>query len=89
MTHWLCITNEENWNVIKQKNVWGVPERHRNTIAKVRPGDKLLIYVKQERDKDEVKEPRIVAVYEAASEVFRDSTKYSKHLRETRMRHSR
>uniref|UniRef100_A0A7C3MFW9 UPF0310 protein ENW66_04150 n=2 Tax=cellular organisms TaxID=131567 RepID=A0A7C3MFW9_ARCFL len=78
MTHWLCITNEENWNVIKQKNVWGVPERHRNTIAKVRPGDKLLIYVKQERDKDEVKEPRIVAVYEAASEVFRDSTKIFK-----------
>jgi len=37
-----------------------------------------LIYVKQERDKDEVKEPRIVAVYEAASEVFRDSSRIFK-----------
>ena len=78
MAYWFCITNEDNWKVIKQKNVWGVPERHKNTIAKVKPGDKLLIYVKQERDKDEVKEPRIVAVYEAASEVFRDSSRIFK-----------
>ena len=78
MAYWLCITNEDNWKVIKQKNIWGVQEKHRNTIAKVKPGDKLLIYVKQERDKDEVKEPRIVAVYEAASEVFRDSSRIFK-----------
>jgi len=78
MAYWLCITNEDNWKVIKERNVWGVPERHKNTIAKVKPGDKLLIYLKQERDKDEVKEPRIVAVYEATSEVFRDSSKIFK-----------
>lgn len=78
MTYWLCITNEDNWKVIKQKNVWGVPGRHKNTIAKVKLGDKLLIYLKQEREKDEVKEPRIVAVYEAASEVFKDSSKIFK-----------
>ncbi|AKG91656.1 Uncharacterized protein conserved in archaea [Geoglobus ahangari] len=78
MAYWLCITNEENWKVIKEKNIWGVPERHRNTIAKVKPGDKLLIYLKQERIKDKIKEPRIVAVYEAFSEVFRDSSKIFK-----------
>jgi predicted RNA-binding protein len=78
MAYWLCITNEENWKVIKQKNIWGVPERHKNTITKVKPGDKLLIYLKQERDKDEIKEPRIVAVYEAVSEVFKDSTRIFK-----------
>jgi len=54
MTYWLCITTEENWKVIKEKNVWGVPERHKNTIAKIKPGDKLLIYLKQERDKDKL-----------------------------------
>lgn len=48
MPYWLCITDEENWKVIREENVWGVPERHRNTIAKVKPGDKLLIYLKQE-----------------------------------------
>ena len=78
MAFWLCITNEENWKVVKQKNIWGVPERHRNTIARVKPGDKLLIYLKQERDKDTIKEPRIVAVYEVASEVFRDSSRIFK-----------
>lgn len=36
MTYWLCITNEENWQVVKQKNVWGVAQRHKNTIAKVK-----------------------------------------------------
>jgi predicted RNA-binding protein len=64
--------------VIKQKNEWGVPERHKNTIAKVKPGDKLLIYLKQERDKNKVIEPRIVAAYETKSEVFKDSTRIFK-----------
>jgi len=64
--------------VIKEKNVWGVPERHKNTIAKVKPGDKLLIYLKQERDKDKIIEPRIVAVYEATSEFFKDSKRIFK-----------
>jgi len=75
MKYWLCITTEENWRAIKEKNIWGVPERHKNTIAKVKPEDKLVIYVKQERVKDEVKEPKIVAVYEVASEPFKDSTR--------------
>ena len=75
MAYWLCITNEANWKVIKEKNIWGVPERHKNTIAKVKPSDKLVIYLKQERVNNEVKEPRIVAVYEVISEPFKDSTR--------------
>ncbi len=78
MNYWLCITTEDNWKVIKEKNVWGVPERHKNTIAKVKPKDKLLIYLKQERKKDKIVEPRIVAAYEVASEVYRDSKKIFK-----------
>ncbi len=34
MTYWLCITNEDNWKVIKDKKIWGVSERHKNTIDK-------------------------------------------------------
>jgi len=78
MTYWLCITNEENWKVIRERNIWGVPERHKNTIVRVKPGDKLVIYLKRERVKDKVVEPRIVAVYEAVSEVFRDSSRIFK-----------
>jgi len=75
MVYWLCITTWENWKVIKKKNIWGVPDRHKNTITKVKPGDKLVIYVKQERYKDKVIEPKIVAVYEVVSEPFKDSTR--------------
>ncbi len=85
MAYWLCITNEENWKVIKEKNIWGVPERHKNIISKVKPGDKLLIYLKQERVNDEIKPSRIVGVYEVVSEVFRDSSRIfsSKGMRKT------
>jgi len=78
MAYWLCITTEENWRVIREKNVWGVPERHKNTIAKVKQGDKLLIYIKQERIKDVVKESRIVAIYEVTSKAFKDSRRIFK-----------
>jgi len=78
MKFWLCITNEENWEVIKERNVWGVEERHRNAIAAVKPGDKLLIYVMSSKRDDEILPSRIVAAYEAASEVFRDSERIFK-----------
>jgi predicted RNA-binding protein len=78
MAFWLCITNEENWEVIRSKNVWGVSERHRNTISKVKKGDRLLIYLKQERKEERVEETRIVAEYEVSSEVFRDSSRIFK-----------
>jgi len=42
MTYWLCITTRDNWEIIKEKNIWGVPRRHQNTIKKVSPGDKLV-----------------------------------------------
>ncbi|GEM_PF-1503954 len=75
---WLCITTEDNWNVIRKKNIWGVPERHKNTIARVKQDDKLLTYVKQENIGGEVKPSRIVAVYEVISELFKDSTRIFK-----------
>ena len=46
--YWLCITNRENWEIIEKHNIWGVSERHKNTIMKVKKGDKLVFYVKQE-----------------------------------------
>jgi predicted RNA-binding protein len=78
MAYWLCITNEANWKVIREKNVWGVPERHKNTIAKVKPGDKLVIYVKQKKVGEEVRPSRIMGVYEVVSEPFKDSTRIFK-----------
>ena len=78
MKFWLCITTEENWNVVKQKNVWGVQEKHRNTIAKVKPGDKCLIYVISTKKDDKIIPPRIMAAYEVISEVFVDRSRIFK-----------
>ena len=86
MTYWLCITNRDNWNVIKKRKIWGVPKRHKNTIAKVKPGDKLLIYVKQERKDKQILEPKIVGIYEVVNEPYEDSKRIFKsppHLNET------
>jgi len=78
MSYWLCITDQENWEVIKKHNIWGVEERHRNAIAKVKPGDRLLIYVMGTKKDNETLPPRIVAAYEAASGPFRDSERIFK-----------
>jgi predicted RNA-binding protein len=78
MRYWLCVTNQENWEVIREKNIWGVEERHRNSILKVKPGDKLLIYVMGTKNENETLPPRIVAVYEAISEMFTDSSRIFK-----------
>jgi len=78
MTYWLCITNRDNWKVIKEKNVWGVPRRHKNTIAKVKPGDKLIIYLKQERKDKQILEPKIVGIFEVVSEPYEDSSRIFK-----------
>ena len=78
MTYWLCITNEENWKVIREKNIWRVPERHKNTVMRVEPRDKFLIYVKQENINGDIKPSRIVGAYDVASEPFKDSTRIFK-----------
>jgi len=80
MAYWLCITNEENWKVIKEKNIWGVPHRHKNTIAKVKPDDKCLIYVMSTKRNKDIIPPRIVAAYEVISEVFEDQSRIFKSL---------
>ena len=78
MKYWLCITTEENWNVIREKLVWGVSEKFKNTLQKVKPGDKLLIYVMQTKKNDKTIPSRIVAAYEATSEPYKDSTRIFK-----------
>mgnify|MGYP000725345656 CR=1 FL=1 len=64
VNYWLCVTNEENWNVVKEWKVWGVPERSRHLIEGVKLGDFLVFYVMPQR---------IMGVFKAASEPFESS----------------
>ncbi len=46
--------------------------------SKLKKGDRCLIYVKQERIGNELKESRIVGEYDVESEVFKDSSRIFK-----------
>ena len=49
VNYWLCVTNEENWKVVKKLKVWGVPKRDRRQIEGVKLGDFLVFYVMPQR----------------------------------------
>ena len=67
MKYWLCVTNEDNWRVVKQRKIWGVPaKRGRRQIESVEPGDYLVFYVKPKR---------IGGILKAASEPFESNEK--------------
>jgi len=68
--YWLCILTPENYEIVKEKLVWGVTERHKNKILQVEPGDKLVMYV--------IGEKKIKGIYEAVSEPYRDETEIFK-----------
>jgi len=61
--YWLCVTNEENWRVVREKRVWGVSDRYRRRIEEVREGDFLVFYVRPKR---------IAGIFKAASGAYVD-----------------
>lgn len=63
VNYWLCITNEKNWDVVKKRNIWGVPKRSWGFIEKVKPGDFLVFYVSPKR---------VSGIFKAISEPFVD-----------------
>ncbi len=49
MAYWLCITNEENWKVIREKNIWGLLIGIRIQLRRVKSSSKLFIYCRLEK----------------------------------------
>ena len=62
MNYWICIVNEENWEVMKKRKIWGVNERNQNQIRKIAIHDFLIFYVKPKK---------IGGVFRADSDIFR------------------
>jgi len=58
------VTNEENWKVVKERKVWGVPKRDRHQIERVKLGDFLVFYVMPQR---------VMGAFKAVSEPFESS----------------
>ena len=74
MTRWLCMADRVNAAVAKKCLVWGVPERYRNSMTKVRIGDTFLIYARQDHAGGEVKPSAVMGSYEVVSAPFEDAT---------------
>ncbi|WP_048150229.1 EVE domain-containing protein [Methanolacinia paynteri] len=72
MTIWIASTNRDNWEVIKKKNTWGVPKRNKNSIERSSPGDRIVIFVRQENAGDTILPSAITATYEITSKPFED-----------------
>ena len=62
--YWLCVTTNESWNVVKKQRIWGVSERNRRKIERVKPGDFLVFYVKPKK---------IAGIFKATTKSFEDN----------------
>lgn len=47
--YWFCVMDEENWQIIKNEKIWGVPKRNHKRIKKVEIGDMLVFYMKPKK----------------------------------------
>lgn len=65
MNYWICNVNRANWEIVKEKNIWGVSERYKNTISKVEKGDKIVFYI--------IREMVFAGIYESLSKAYEDS----------------
>ncbi|MBP2145040.1 putative RNA-binding protein [Methanofollis sp. W23] len=64
MTCWIAVSEENRWEMIKEKMVWAVAQRHADTISKVELGDRLLVYI------HDLDEPAFLGAFEIASELY-------------------
>ena len=76
MKYWLCVANEENWGIAKEKNIWGVSERHKNQLNKVEVNDLIVFYLRQEKLMDKVFPSRISGIFKVASKPFKDERRF-------------
>ncbi|RQD85100.1 MAG: EVE domain-containing protein [Methanocalculus sp. MSAO_Arc2] len=73
MKYWFASSNRDNWEIIRQKNIWGIPKRNRSIIDRVTPGDAILIYLAQQKDGDEILPSAVAGAFEIVSEGYEDS----------------
>jgi predicted RNA-binding protein len=47
--YWFCVVDEDNWEIIKKKDLWGVSEGNRKRLESTQIGDLLVFYVKRHK----------------------------------------
>ena len=72
MTHWIASSNRANQKILDQKQIWGVPKRNKALMNRVKPGDTILMYVRQEKEGDTTLPSAITGAYEVVAEPYED-----------------
>ena len=72
MTHWIASSNCANQKILDQKHVWGVPRRNKSLMQRVKPGDTILVYIRQEKEGDTILPSAITGAYEVIAEPYED-----------------
>jgi len=75
MTHWIASSNRVNQKILDQKQIRGVPRRNRTLMQRVKPGDTILMYVRQEKEGDTILPSAITGAYEVIAEPYEDHTR--------------
>lgn len=75
MTHWIASSNRDNAKILEKKHIWGVPKRNKTLMQRVKPGDTILVYVRQEKQGDTILPSAITGAYEVISEPYEDHTR--------------
>ncbi len=80
MACWLYIVDRDNWEVVKKENIIGIPPRNKKMASRIKPGDRVVVYIKQQVTKDEALPPQIGGVFKVVSEVYRDTKRIFKRM---------
>jgi len=48
MKNWICILRRDNFDVVKEKSVWGVSDHNKKVLRKTTPGDTCVFYLVSE-----------------------------------------
>ena len=75
MTHWIASSNRANQKILDQKQIWGVPRRNKTLMQRVKPGDTILMYVRQEKEGDNVLPSAITGAYEVTTDPYEDHSR--------------
>jgi len=75
MTHWIASSNRENAKILDTMHIWGVPKRNRTLMQRVKPGDIILVYVRQEKKGDTTLPSAITGAYEVIAEPYEDHSR--------------
>jgi len=86
--YWIITVTEENWQVIKEANVYGAPESQtpRSACNLIKPGDIVIFYVKKKGSKN--LGGKFVGAFRVASDWYReDKPMWPDEVREDRVKY--